>query len=151
MNDLSSKCTLWNPLLLVHVTVSPALIVTAFGVNVLLGPLLCAVTFWLAAGADAAGRSSGRRMQIPKKWILERILMAPTLPHPGYFFSFTLRFAEALLPAASFAVTVILAVSRVCLRSARRNARRACRESFRPSFDVVRAASSVFTVCARKL
>ena len=49
MNELSSKCTLWTPPLLFHVTMSPVLMVTSLGVKVLLGPLLCAVTVWLAA------------------------------------------------------------------------------------------------------
>ena len=41
---------------------------------------------------------------------------------PRYFFSLTVRFAIDLLPAESLAVTVILAVSRLCLRRPRRNA-----------------------------
>ena len=48
--ELSSKCTLWIPPALFHVTVSPALTSTFRGVNWLPG---VAVTVWLTARAGA--------------------------------------------------------------------------------------------------
>ena len=66
-NEPSSKCTLWNPLVLFHVTVSPTLIATCLGVNKL---KLFAVTVTVAAGAAAAGTSAATRMPNPSKRIL---------------------------------------------------------------------------------
>ncbi len=93
-NELSSKWTLWSPLPLFHVTISPVFTVTVLGEKVLM-PV--AVTVWLAAGAghgrhqkrdeDADPRDSGPSWRGAYSCI------------PAYANTFTLRLAERRLPA----------------------------------------------------